>query len=122
MEIKHGILGPKRNASSTYGQELELARSTVENIMKRKDRQCIEYIQYFAKAKLKIHGDNLSITEIKKISDEAMAKAMAKLKIPKIPAEKIRNINMHILNLGAEGVKKVIERLKFLEREEINAA
>jgi len=119
MKIKRTISGPRKYSFPTYGQELKLAKTTVESIMmKRKDMQCIKYIQYFAKAKLKIRGDNLSIAQIKKISD----KAMAKLKIPKIPTEKIRNINMHILNLSAEGIKEVIEKLQFLEREEINKA
>lgn len=119
MRIKRTISGSRKRFFSSYGQELRLARDTVENIMmKRKDMQCIEYIQYFAKAKLKIRGDNLSITQIKKISD----RAIAKLKIPEISAEKIRKINMHILNLSVEGVKEVIEKLQFLEREEINSA
>jgi len=122
MRILRTISGPRKHSFLTYRQELELARATVENIMmKRKDMECIEYIKYFAKAKLKVRGDNLPFSQIKEISDEAMAKAMAKLKIPEIPTEKIRNINMHILNLSAKGVKEVIERLKFLEREEINA-
>jgi hypothetical protein len=110
-----GISGEKRNTPLSDGQELKKAQSVVEKIMSDgKNRKLIDYILFFANERLKINGGNLSIAQLKKISDEAMVK----LKIPKIP----REINMHILNLSIEGVKKVIERLQFLEKEEINNA
>jgi len=99
MRIGRTISGPKKDTSSTYGQQLKTARNTVENILSSQNKQWIKYV--LTVAKLKIRGDDF-IT-LKKISDRGVIEL-------KIPMEKMRLINIHINDLDPNGAKVLVEK------------
>lgn len=103
MGIKHGILGPKRNTPTTYGQELAIAKSVVDSIISSKNKQLMGYI--LSVAKLKIRGDNFFATKIKKLVDRAMIKGGVLM-------EKTRRINLYIYNLDLRSVQELINKVQ----------
>jgi len=103
MRIRRTISGPKRNAASTYGQELSVAKSVVESIFSSKNKQLMKYI--LSVARLKIRGDDFFTTKIKKLADRAMIKGGVLM-------EKTRRINLYVYNLDLVSTQDLIDKTK----------
>jgi len=103
MGIKHGILGPKRNASSTYGQEIVKSKKVLENVLKEKNEQQMEYV--LSVAKLKAQGKDLTVVKLRKLFDEAMLKGEVVLK-------KMQSINFYLNNFMPDEAKRFIEKFE----------
>ena len=113
MGIKHGILGPKRNASSTYRQELNKSKKALENIFKGKNEQEIKYV--LSVAELKAKGRDLSLVSLKKLLNKAMLKEEVVIK-------KMRLVNLYLNRLMPEQAKRFILKNLNKKKEKNNAA
>ena len=103
MEIKRGILGPKKNPPYTYGQEIHRSRNVLNGILKEKNKQEMRYI--LSVAELKAKGEDLSIVTLKKLFDKAMLKGDVVLK-------KMRFVNFYLNSLMPKEAKRFIEKFE----------
>jgi hypothetical protein len=103
MKIKHGILGPKRNTHSTYGQEIDKSRNVLEGILKEKNEQEMRYV--LSVAELKSKGEDLSIVKLKELFDKAMLKGDVVL-------AKMRFVNFYLNSFMPKEAKRFIEKFK----------
>lgn len=105
MKIRHTISGPRRNTSSTYGQEIARSKKTLENALKEKNKQQMKYI--LSVAELKAKGKNLSLAKLKKLLNNSKLRGEMAL-------EKIRLINLYLNNLSSEQAKRFIKEFEKL--------
>jgi len=103
VKISRTISGPRRNASSTYGQEIARSKEMLENVLKAKNEQQIEYV--LSVAKIKAKGEDLSIVKLKKLFCGARLKG-------KMVLDKMRLINLYLNNLMPEEAKRFIDKFQ----------
>lgn len=99
MRIKHGILGPKRNASSTYGQEIIKSKNVLEEVLKEKNERQMKYV--LSVAKLKAQSKDLTVVKLKKLLNDITLKEGVILK-------KMQSINLYLNSLMPDEAKRFI--------------
>lgn len=105
MIIKRTISGSKRNTSTTYKQEINRSKKVLENVLKEKNKQQMEYV--LSVAELKAKGEDLSIVKLKKLFNKAIVKEeVAQNK------ERMRLINFYLNSLGRKEAQKFIEKFE----------
>jgi len=102
VKISRTISGPRRNASS-YGQEIDRSKKILENILKTKDEQQIEYI--LSVAKIKARGGDLTVVKLKKLLDKAMLKE-------EVVLNKMQLVNLYLNSFMPEQAKRFIINIK----------
>jgi len=102
VKISRTISGSKRNASS-YGQEIARSKEMLENVLKAKNEQQIEYI--LSVAKIKAKGEDLTVVKLKKLLDKAMLKE-------EVVLNKMQLVNLYLNSFMPEQAKRFIINIK----------
>jgi len=103
VKISRTISGSKRNASSTYGQEMAKSRNVLEKVLKKKDDQQMKYV--LSVAKLKAEGKDLTVVKLKKLLNDVTLKEGVILK-------KIQSINLYLNSLMPDEAERFIDKFQ----------
>jgi len=96
-----GILGSRKNTSSTYGQEMDRSNKEIKKVLKENNEQQMMYV--LSIAALKAEGKDLSITTLKKLLNKARLKEEVVLK-------KMRLVTLYLNSLMPEEAQRFIEK------------
>jgi hypothetical protein len=101
--VMRGILGSRKNTSSTYGQEMDRSKKTLEKVLKENNEQQMMYV--LSVAALKAKGEDLSITTLKRLFNKARLKKEVVLK-------KMRPVTFYLNSLMPEEAQRFIEKFE----------
>jgi len=104
MRIGRTISGPRKDTSSTYGQEIARSRKVLGNVLKEKNKQQMKYV--LSVAKLRAQGRDLSVGKLKELFNKAILKGEMTL-------EQMRLLNLYLNSLMPEEAKRFIERFQW---------